>query len=235
MAEINLRRLSFETFTLEYSLLFSKRKTLGISVKPDGMVEVKAPLEADLEQIEKKIRKRISWILRQQNYFRSFGEATPKRRFISGESHLYMGRKYILRITDGKKNEVKYKGRYFEVECTDRQKVEKLMQDWYHARAKIKFAEIAEPIISVFENQNASPSGIYIKQMENRWGSCTRSGKIILNSELIKAPRPCIEYVITHEMCHLLHPNHTKDFFKLLSSIMPDWEKWKNKLERVMR
>ncbi len=235
MAEITLHRLTFETFTLEYTLVFSKRKTLGITVKPDGKVIVKAPINTDLALIEEKIRKRISWILRQQNFFRSFGEATPKRRFISGESHLYMGRQYILRVSDGKKNEVRYKGRYFEVECTDRKKVKTLMQDWYLARAKIKFPEIAESILSYFENMNVSPKGIYIKQMENRWGSCTRSGKIILNSELIKAPRPCIEYVITHEMCHLLHPNHTKEFFALLSSIMPDWEKWKNKLERVMR
>ena len=235
MAEITLHRLTFETFTLEYTLVFSKRKTLGITVKPDEKVIVKAPINTDLALIDEKIRKRISWILRQQNFFRSFGEATPKRRFISGESHLYMGRQYILRVSDGKKNEVKYKGRYFEVECTDRKKVETLMKDWYLARAKIKFPEIAKPILSYFENMNVSPKGIYIKQMENRWGSCTRSGKIILNSELIKAPRPCIEYVITHEMCHLLHPNHTKEFFALLSSIMPDWEKWKNKLERVMR
>jgi predicted metal-dependent hydrolase len=235
MAEIILHRLAFETFTLEYSLIFSKRKTLGITVKPDGEVIVKAPENADLEIVEQKIRKRISWILRQQNFFRSFGEATPKRRFISGESHLYMGRQYILRVIDGKKNEVRYKGRYLEVECTDRKKVKTLMHNWYLTRAKIKFPAIAEPIISYFENRNISPKGIYIKRMENRWGSCTRSGKIILNSELIKAPRPCIEYVITHEMCHLLYPNHTKEFFALLSSIMPDWEKWKNRLERVMR
>lgn len=234
MAEINLHYLKFETFTLEYSLIFSKRKTLGITVKPDGKVVVKAPINAKKELIEQKIRKRVSWILRQQNYFSSFGEATPKRRFISGETHLYLGRQYILRVSDGKKNEVRYKGHYFEVDCTDRKKVEKLMQDWYHARAKIKFLEIAEPVISYFENLNVSPKGIYIKQMENRWGSCTRSGKIILNSELIKAPRPCIEYVIIHEMCHLIHSNHTKEFFNLLSSIMPDWEKWKNKLEKMM-
>ncbi|MGI6047756.1 MAG: M48 family metallopeptidase [Petrimonas sp.] len=235
MAEINLHYLAFETFTLEYTLFFSKRKTLGITVNPDGEVIVKAPENADLEIVEQKIRKRIAWILRQQNYFRSFGDATPKRRFISGESHLYMGRQYILRVIDGKKNEVRYKGCYLEVECTDRKKVKTLMHAWYLTRAKIKFPEIAEPIISYFENRNILPKGFYIKRMENRWGSCTRSGKIILNSELIKAPHPCIEYVITHEMCHLVHPNHTKEFFALLSSIMPDWEKWKNKLERVMR
>jgi predicted metal-dependent hydrolase len=234
MAELNRHKLNFETFTLEYLLLFSERKTLGITVKPNEEVIVKAPMNTEIDLIEQKIEEKISWILRQKNYFRSFGDPTPKRRFISGESHLYMGRQYILRVKRGKKNEVKYKGRYFEVECTDKNKVEKLMKDWYHARAKIKFPEIAEPIVAIFENKGVSPSGIYIMKMKNRWGSCTQNGKIILNSELIKAPRPCIEYVIMHEMCHLLHPNHTKEFFALLTKLMPDWEKWKNRLEKIM-
>ena len=73
-----------------------------------------------------------------------------------------------------------------------------------------------------------------IQETENRWGSCTAKGKIILNTELIKAPKPCIEYVITHEMCHLLHKNHTKAFYALLQKEMPDWERWKNRLEKMM-
>ena len=70
--------------------------------------------------------------------------------------------------------------------------------------------------------------------MNNRWGSCTNNGKMILNTELIKAPRPCIEYVIKHELCHLVYRNHTKAFYELLSNEMPEWEKWKNKLEQIM-
>jgi len=70
--------------------------------------------------------------------------------------------------------------------------------------------------------------------MKLRWGSCSANGNIILNPELIKAPKACIEYVIIHELCHLLHRNHTKAFFALQSRVMPDWEKWKNKLENFM-
>lgn len=70
--------------------------------------------------------------------------------------------------------------------------------------------------------------------MNNRWGSCTNSRKIILNTELIKAPRPCIEYVITHELCHLVHREHNKLFLELLYNEMPDWQKWKNKLEQIL-
>jgi hypothetical protein len=108
------------------------------------------------------------------------------------------------------------------------------MKEWYRAHAKIKFAEFAEPIIERFKKRGVEPRSLYIQEMNNRWGSCTNNGKIILNIELIKAPRPCIEYVITHELCHLVHRDHTEQFFKLLTAEMPDWQKWKEKLERVL-
>lgn len=235
MAEIDKRILNMGEVQFSYRLVYAERKTLGISVNPEGSVQVKAPLNATMEQIEQKLRKRAGWIIRQQRFFRSFGEASPKRRYVSGESHLYLGRQYILRVTEGKRNEVRYRGHCFEVECTSRDRVKSLMNEWYHVRAKLKFSEIAEPILQKFESYQVSPKGLYIQQMQHRWGSCTRTGKIILNRELIKTPRPCIEYVIVHEMCHLVHPNHTKEFYYLLEKFMPDWEKWKNRLERIMR
>jgi predicted metal-dependent hydrolase len=108
------------------------------------------------------------------------------------------------------------------------------MKDWYRERAKIKFAEIAESIIQRFKKYNVELTSLYIQNMKNRWGSCTPKGKIILNTELIKAPKPCIEYVITHELCHLVHQRHTHAFYDLLTAEMPDWERWKNKLELLM-
>lgn len=235
MAEIDIRIFKWGEQEFPYRLVYAERKTLGISVNPEGSVQVKAPLNATMEQIEQKLRKRAGWIIRQQRFFRSFGEASPKRRYVSGESHLYLGRQYILRVTEGKRNEVRYRGHCFEVECTSRDRVKSLMNEWYHVRAKLKFSEIAEPILQKFESYQVSPKGLYIQQMQHRWGSCTRTGKIILNRELIKTPRPCIEYVIVHEMCHLVHPNHTKEFYYLLEKFMPDWEKWKNRLERITR
>ena len=139
-----------------------------------------------------------------------------------------------MRVDEGKPNSVRYKGRYFEVICTPTSKAKELMKEWYKSHAKNKFAEFAEPIIARFEKYGVAPSSLFIQEMENRWGSCTPKGKIILNTRLVMAPRPCIEYVITHELCHLLHPNHTKAFWELLQKEMPDWERWKNKLERFM-
>ena len=217
-----------------YSVVYSERKTLGIVVNPDGSVIVKVPIGILKEKVSEKVTKRASWIIKQQDFFKSFGKKMPQRRYISGESHLYLGRQYRLYVKEGKPNSVSFKGRCFEIVCTSKDKAESLMTAWYKERAKVKFAEIAEPIIQQFKKYGVEPKSLYIQAMENRWGSCTAKQKIILNTELIKAPKPCIEYVITHEMCHLLHKNHTKAFYELLTNEMPDWEKWKNKLERML-
>lgn len=224
----------YGTISIQYSVKFAKRKTLGITVTPEGKVLLSAPLGSSLELIESKLLKRARWIVKQQSYFLSFGTHTPPKKYVSGESHYYLGKQYMLKVMNGKPNSAKYKGRYFEVVCSQKYKAEELMRSWYREHAKIKFAEIAEPIITRFAKYGISPSSIYIQEMGNRWGSCTPKGKIILNTELIKAPKPCIEYVITHELCHLLHHDHTKAFFELLEAEMPDWKRWKNKLEKFM-
>ena len=227
-------RVAFGSNEIGYEVKFSKRKTLGIKVYPTGDVEVLAPIDTSSEAIEQRVLRRAQWIVRQQIYFKELGERSPEKRFISGESHYYLGRQFLLRVEEGKPNSVRYKGRYFEVICTPACKAKELMKEWYKSHAKIKFAEFAEPIIARFEKYGVAPSSLYIQEMENRWGSCTPKGKIILNIQLIRAPRPCIEYVITHELCHLLRPDHTKAFWELLQKEMPDWERWKNKLERFM-
>jgi len=229
------KKMIYGSTAIEYEVVFSGRKTLGITVLPDGKVIVKAPVGVKMEAVEEKVYKRASWIARQQDYFRSFGEKKPQKRFVSGESHYYLGRQYMLRITEGKPNCAKYKGRYFEVVCTPSGKAKELMKAWYRERAKIKFTEIAEPIIQRFKLLGYTPSSLHIQEMRHRWGSCTSTGKIILNTELVKAPVPCIQYVVTHELCHLVHRDHTAAFFDLLTTEMPDWQRWKNKLECFMQ
>lgn len=226
--------LSYGTTIIHYTIKYADRKTLGISVHPDGLVIVKAPIDTSEEIIKEKVNKRASWILKQQAFFKSFGHRMPERRYISGESHLYLGKQYMLRVTEGKPSSVRFKGRCFEVVCTSKSKAGELMRGWYKERAEVKFIEIAEPIIQRFKKYDVEPSSIFIQSMSNRWGSCTPKGKIILNVELIKAPKPCIEYVITHELCHLLHRDHTRAFYDLLSKEMQDWERWKNKLEKLL-
>ena len=226
--------LLFGKNLIPYKVLFTDRKTLGIKVYPTGKVEVSAPIGTEIDIISNKLQKRAKWIWRQLQIFKEYGTPMPPKRYISGESHYYLGRQFLLKVEEGKYNSVKYKGRNFEVVCTSKDKVKDLLKQWYKEHANEKFLEYAQAIIDKFVKYGVKPSSISILEMENRWGSCTPRGKIILNTRLIMAPRSCIEYVITHELCHLVHRNHTKAFWELLEKEMPDWERWKNKLERFM-
>ena len=205
-----------------------------VKITDDFDTRIISAIKTEFKSICTPIVNLFSYYLQQQNYFKQLGERSPEKRFVSGESHYYLGRQFLLKVEEGKPNSVRYKGRCFEVMCTPKSKAKSLMKMWYRSHAKDKFAEYAEPIIARFAKYGVTPSSLYIQEMESRWGSCTPKGKIILNTQLIKAPRPCIEYVITHELCHLLYPNHTKAFWELLHKEMPDWERWKNKLERFM-
>lgn len=226
--------IQFGSKKISYSLEFTNRKTLGIGVTPEMNVVVKAPNEASLEKIRAIVRKRAPWILKQQDFFLSFHPKSPPKKFVSGETHLYLGKGYRLKVTQGKKNQVKLRRPFIEVQCRNRKRVKALLNQWYLQQASIKLGEIAQPWIERFKRYNVSPSSIRLRQMKNRWGSCTAKEKIILNPELIRAPKRCIEYVIVHELCHLVERDHTQKFFCLQKKMTPDWEKWKMKLEKML-
>lgn len=219
---------------IRYTLNFRKRKTLGITVKPDRSTEVNAPIGSSIEKIEQKVRKRAAWILKQQDHFLSFEPRNTSRNYVSGESHLYLGRQYRLLIVQSDKELVKHTGAQIEVRTQEPQNAKLLLEAWYLDKSKNWFHSIAQPLIERFKQYNVEPTKIEIRKMQHRWGSCSNSGRILLNPELIKAPKACIEYVIIHELCHLVHRDHTKAFFILQQKECPEWKKWKRKLEVLL-
>jgi len=224
----------FGSKEIRFQLHYNGRKTLGITVTPELEVRVTAPAGASLEKIKEKILKRAPWIMRQEDFFLRFHPRTPARRFVSGETHLFLGRQYRLKLQPGKKNLVHRLRNTLTVTLRPGSKASKVLHAWYRQQAQLLFPEITEGLLEKFSKYKIKPTGIYLQQMPTRWGSCTPRGKVILNPELIKAPRRCIEYVIIHELCHLVHHGHTRKFFDLQRQIMPDWEKWKEKLEREL-
>jgi len=229
-----MEAVQFGSRTIDFRLEFSNRKSLGITVTPEMEVLVKAPVNTSIERVKEKIIKKAPWIIKQQSFFLSFQPKTPKRKYISGETHLYLGRQYRLQVQIGNPNSVKLKGQFIEVTTTERNKVRDLLHEWYLEHARYHFHTIAEGLIEKFKTFKVEPSSIVLREMPTRWGSCTRTGKIILNPDLVKAPKGCIRYVIIHELCHLVYHNHTQKFIDLQTKEMNDWEKWKMKLERLL-
>ena len=228
--------LKYGSRSIQYNLSFTKRKSLGIKVLPDGAINVIAPLNADPKEINQKVKSKADWILKQLDFFNNYKPSTPKRRFINGETHLYLGRQYKLQIIKAELDALKVYRGIIEVSSIDikPEHIEKIVSAWYKQKATVLFNELFKNSINLFKKYKITTPELYIRKMEKRWGSCTQSGKILLNVELIKAPKASIEYVIIHELCHLVHYNHNKEFYILQNKLFPDWEKWKEKLEHAL-
>lgn len=229
-----------ELDSLNYSIVKSSRKTISIIVHPDGKVVVRAPKKATDRQVKEVLYRRLEWILKHRKKFEEQQLLNPKRMFVSGERHLFLGVQYVLRINNLTQNrkvsDTVYKeGDFIDIWCNDTSDAEKLMQLWYLSAAKELFPGIITPIVNRFrEIYNVSPNKITIKKMKSRWGSCSSKGSISLNSKLIQAPVSCIEYVIVHELCHLMHFNHSKNFYSLLAEVIPDWKERKKLLRTIL-
>lgn len=230
--------LQYGEHCIEYRVERRPRKTLEIAVEPDTSVVVVAPLDASLAAIEEKLRKRAAWVLRQQRYFDQFIPRTPERRFLSGETHLYLGRQYRLKVVPHTQKDVKLLRGTLLVHTRQPSRPEvtrDLVEAWYRGQAREKFAERVEASLRLFMEPEAfRPKGLIVRRMKQRWGSMSPSGMLLLNRRLIEAPVDAIDYAITHELCHIAEPNHGAAFLALLSSVMPDWERRKLRLERSM-
>lgn len=232
------RIVTFGQTEISYFVNYCDRKTLAIHVYPDGQVMVDAPMTASNEAIAEKVKKKAAWIFKQQLQFESYPPALPQRRYVSGETHRYLGRQYRLQINQGLVDQVKLVHGRLLVETptpNNTEKVRMLLQDWYRLRAKAVFAERYELCVrQVAKLDIQHQQGFQLRFMSNRWGSCTAQGNIILNPELIAAPKDCIDYVITHELCHLKERNHSQAFYKLLSAVMKDWELRRKRLNEMV-
>jgi len=220
--------------TIRFKLFFVDRKTMEIAVHPDKTVIVKAPVGAEYAVVKEKVRKRAGWIKRQLDFFRQFDPRTPGRSYVGGETHLYLGRNYRLKIHQAGHNEVKLVRGFFMVRSktdTSPEDIKRLMDAWYKKKASLRFQESFDRCWPWFEKELQSKPRVQIRRMKKRWGSLSKNGLLTLNANLIMAPKDCIEYVITHELCHLHYHDHGPKFYRLLEKVMPDWEKRKAKLE----
>lgn len=225
--------IKFGSRTINFTIQHLDRKTLGIKVHPRGQVEVQSPLDAEYTEVMERVRGKAPWILKQLDFFNTYRPATPSRKFVNGETHLYLGRQYRLKIVPDSENVIKaYRGQlWMHAVNRETESLRSQLDKWYKQRASIVFTDLLEEAMPKFRRYKIEIPALSIRFMKKRWGSCTPSGKIILNTELIKAPKGSIEYVIVHELSHLVHYNHTKAFQQLQARILPDWKKWKDRLE----
>ena len=224
-AAVEERVLALGAERIAYRLHRSKRRTLEITVASGGVVEVRAPAGPPVERIESRLRARSAWIRRKLAASRP-DDSDPPRRFVSGESHRYLGRQYRLKVIAGELTHVRVHGGRLHVEVRhpgDAGLVQRAVAAWFHQRARTVLPQRVEQLTASAAFADLQPTGVSVRAMKTRWGSCSASGRLLLNSRLIELSTSAIDYVIAHELCHLRVAEHGPRFERLLSRVMPDW------------
>ena len=228
--------LTWGSDTIRYEVRFlASRQTLAIEVHPDSRVLVRAPVGCPEALIAERMQKRAGWISRQLAEFERYRPRTPARQYVNGESHLYLGRQYRLKLISGEAASVKLKRDQLLVMLPgdpEPGRIKALLHRWYLDRARLVFGEVLDASLRHFKD--VDQPRLIVRAMQSRWGSLSPAGTMTLNVNLVRAPRSCIEYVLIHELCHTRYRAHDARFFKLLGQVLPDWEQRKRRLEAAL-
>ncbi|MBT4942018.1 MAG: M48 family metallopeptidase [Candidatus Magasanikbacteria bacterium] len=226
------KTISFGVHQKEYLLARKKRSTLGLTVKPDLSIVVSCPEHATEEKIEAFLRKKWRWINAQTVFFKKYQKKVYKKEYVSGESFYYLGRQYQLIVKKNKEDRVTLsQGKlvvYSSLTMENREHTKLLLDMWYKERAKVVFKDLFQELYKVFGYKKSVR--VRIATMKRKWGSF-KGSTVTLNPLLIQASKDAINYVITHELCHVRYKNHDKKFWDFMDEMYPGWEKVKEVLE----
>ena len=214
---------------LNYTIVYSKRKTLNITVERDRSVVVRAPEGTDPQKIRQAVESKRLWIyekIRHPQKYRGIPHP-PGKELVSGESMLYLGRNYRIDIVEDDHEGVRFANKFI-VSKTTLSCARQWFRDWYIAKAKEK---ITPKVRYHAKNMGVEYNKVLISDLKYRWGSCTPKDNLNFNWRLIKAPMFVIDYVIVHELAHLMESNHTAQFWNIIEAQLPGSQKAKDWLK----
>ena len=213
---------------VEYQVKYSNRKTLNISVERDRSIIVRAPHHLSEEKIDEIVQSKKQWIKEKLNHTQKYPIIAENKEFISGETLMYLGKNYQLLVVDEVIEGVKFDHR-FKISRSNQPKANELFKAWYLSQALKKIEPLAKRYA---KNLGVEYNQFKTSEMKYRWGSCTPANNIIFNWRIIKAPMYVVEYLVAHELVHLIEANHTPRFWNILSIQVPTYEKSKNWLKK---
>lgn len=224
--------------TFSYHLCYlpeHKKATIRVHVHPNGMVQVDAPESAQLPDIKAAVQRRARWILKHLYNIEERNRYVQPRTWVSGESMLYLGRRYVLKVIDDpsqRKVTCKLIGGQLRVQGKEltTERTQKAVRQWYRDRAVDVFPRRLSMMVETLPWTKTVPDWRMI-DMQTQWGSCSPEGTVLLNPHLIKANTRAIDYVLLHELCHLVEHNHSSRFYTLLDRFMPEWRSVKERLD----
>jgi predicted metal-dependent hydrolase len=216
----------------------TNRRVLRVEVKPAGEVIVHAPIEEQLGAVQLRLSRKCPWIFRELDKIASRPVSTPARHFVSGETHLLLGKSYRLSLEQAGLAGIRVEGDRLRIatpQVDDGAECRRLLMAFYASEAKSMFSARLKAMAPPFLRKGLELPKLIIRNMTRRWGSFTSRGRIVLNVDLVRASPLLIDYVICHELAHAFYHDHGKGWRDLLTTVMPDWESRKSRLEAVLR
>jgi hypothetical protein len=220
-----VRQVSLSDEEIEVLIRRSRRKTMALHVSPDELVELRVPMKCPWAEINAFLESKLNWVAKVRNELANMPRR-EKTRFQDGSVHRYLGSDFPLRLVAGRPNLVMQTQGAIVLRCSKPEReplVERHLNNWYRTQAERFFPLRVESCLQKFD-ESIPFKKMNCRRMKAQWGSCSRNGEICLNSMLMQMPTATIDFVITHELCHLRHFSHSKSFYQLLSSVMPDWK-----------
>ena len=221
---------------IKYTLVRKKVKNINLRIHPDGTISVSASPRVSVQTIEEFLDSQNEYIQKALSKFseKRKWEITEKK-YVSGESFYLLGRQLRLVVQESVKNHIEEDGVYLTLECKNPENFslkERLVKKFFRQKCQEVFSALVEKNYPQFQKYGVKYPSLKIREMKSRWGSCIPSkNQITLNSNLIHFSERCIEYVVIHEFCHFRYPNHSKDFYALMTVLMPDWKERKKELD----
>lgn len=224
---------------LSYTLERKKVKNINLRVHPNGTISVSAPVYSSLNFVDEFVIAKSSYIYKAQACFKEKRKwEINEKRYLSGESFYLLGRQLRLMVKKSNENHIDDDGVYLTLYCKnpdDFSLKERLIKKFFIEQCFECFSFLLKKNYPLFQKYGVSFPSLKIRIMNSRWGSCIPSkNQITLNTKLIHFSERCIEYVVIHEFCHFRHPNHSKDFYTLMTVLMPDWKERKWELDNTV-
>jgi len=237
MRSAKTRSVISEGKTITYQLERKSVKNLNLRIRSDGSVTVSANSHVPVSEIDAFVRRKASFVFKAISRFEEIARHRPQpKQFVSGDMFYILGRPLTLRVSQAPKNAITSDGTFINLAVRDTQDIaakRRLISRFLDQQCEAIFRAIVGELSPLFSRFGVREPSFRIRNMKTRWGTCqTGKGIITLNKRLLEAPAHCIEYVVMHELCHFVHPNHSKQFYSLLTSLMPDWKERKSLLEK---
>lgn len=207
---------------LDIDIKRSTRKTVSIFIERDGSISARIPKDLSEEELSEVIKSKEYQIHKNLAQWKQLNETKIEREYVNGQSFLYLGRNYRLRLEDEKFKGLKLKNGYFLLSKDNKQKAKEYFIEFY----KSKLQEKILPLVEQYKNQlGVKPKDIRVMELQHRWASCSEKGNLNFHWKCAMAPIDTLKYIVIHELVHLLHPNHTTAFWNDVDKLVPDYER----------